>query len=122
MMKMQLTHYKPGIPPKSFYQQGVDYLQQEFDLEFEDALYLLKELKNHRDNLWVDAPSAVLDFYIEDDGSLWVEIYGLTNSLWAISEIDLSISEEILSIAYEGEAFGEQIPTTDRTWDAYSGI
>ena len=119
---MQLTHYKPGIPPKSFYQQGVDYLQQEFDLEFEDALYLLKELKNHRDNLWVDAPSAVLDFYIEDDGSLWVEIYGLTNSLWAISEIDLSIGEKILSIAYEGEAFGEQMPTTDRTWDAYSGI
>jgi hypothetical protein len=120
-MKVQVTHYRPGLPEKSFYQRGVDYLRHEFDLEFADTLGLLKELKDQQGRLEIDTPSAGLEFYIAPDNSLWVEIYG-ENGLWAISEIDLGIGEEILRIAYQGGDLGEQMPTTNRTWDAYSGI
>lgn len=121
MLKVQFSHFSPDVPAKNLYRQGVDYLSHEFELEFADALHLLKELKNHRSDLVINAPFAWLDFYIEEDNSLWVEIGG-HNGLWAVSEIDLGIGEEILRIAYQGGDFGEQIPTTNRTWDAYSGI
>lgn len=120
-MKVQFTHFSPNAPVKNLYERGAGYLLHEFDLPLEDALYLLKKLKNHRSNLWIDAPSAGLNFYIEENGSLWIEIYG-NNGLWAVSEIDLPIGEEILKIAYQGGEFGEQIPKTNRVWDAYSGI
>jgi hypothetical protein len=120
-MKVSYTHFSPNAPIRDLYQEGVDYLRHDFDFGFEDALYLLKELKNQRSSLWVDAPACSLNFYIESDGSLWVEIYG-NNGLWVVSEIDLATGIEILRIAFDGGEFGDQIPTTNRTWDAYSGI
>ena len=120
-MKVSFTHYSPHAPTRKLYQRGVDYLQHDFDLEYEDALHLLKELRNPRSSLWVDAPACSLDFHIAGDDSLWVEVYG-NNGLWAVSEIAPAVGAEILRIAFEGGEFGELIPTTDRTWDAYSGI
>ena len=120
-MKVSYTHFSPNAPVRNLYQEGADYLRHDFDFGFEDALYLLKELKNHRSSLWVDVPACGLNFYIESDGSLWVEIYG-NNGLWAVSEIDLVVGTEILRIAFDGGEFGEHIPTTSREWDAYSVI
>ena len=120
-MRVSFTHFSPLAPTRNLYQQGVDYLKHDFDLKYEDVLYLLKELRNHRSSLWIDAPACSLDFYIEGDGSLWVEIYG-NNGLWAVSEIAPAVGVEILRIAFDGGEFGEMIPTTERTWDAYSGI
>jgi hypothetical protein len=120
-MKVSYTHFSPNAPIRDLYQEGADYLSHDFDFGFDETLYLLKELENHRSRLWVNAPACSLDFYIESDGSLWVEIYG-DNGLWAVSEIDLVIGTQILRIACDGGEFGEYIPTTDRIWDAYSGI
>ena len=120
-VKVSYTHFSPSASLRDLYQEGADYLRHEFDFGFDEALYLLKELKNHRSSLWVDAPACSLNFYIESEGSLWVEIYG-NNGLWAVSEIDLAIGTEILRIAFDGGEFGEHIPTTNRVWDAYSGI
>ena len=120
-MKVSYTHFSPNAPIRDLYHEGADYLMHYFDFGFDDALYLLKELKNHRSSLWVDAPTYSLNFYIESDDSLWIEIDG-NNGLWAVSEIDLAIGTEILRIALDGGEFGEHIPTTNRTWDAYSGI
>ena len=120
-MKVSFTHFSPNAPTRELYREGADYLRHDFDLGFDEALYLLRELKNHRSSLRVDAPASSLDFYIESDGSLWVEIYG-DDGLWAVSEIDLEIGAEFLRIAFDGGEFGEHIPTTGRIWDAYSGI
>jgi hypothetical protein len=120
-MKLSYTHFSLNAPIRDLYQEGADYISHDFDFGFDDALVLLKELKNHRSSLSVDAPACSLNFYIEIDGSLWVEIYG-NNGLWAVSEINLAIGTEILRIAFDGGEFGEHVPTTSRTWDAYSVI
>jgi hypothetical protein len=122
-MKVSFTNFGLNVPEKNLYQQGIDYLQHDTDLEFDDVLFLLKNLKNHRSHVWIDTPSASLDFYIEFDNTLWVELYGNNNSVsWAVSEIDFNIGEEILKMAFAGCDFGNKIPNTGREWDAYSGI
>ncbi|MFN2511176.1 MAG: hypothetical protein ABR568_06995 [Pyrinomonadaceae bacterium] len=120
-MKVSFTHYSPDAPIRSRYQQGADFLVHDFDLGSEEAFYLLKELKNHRSSLRVDAAACSLNFYIEGDGSLRVEIYG-NNGLWADSEVDITVATEIFRIAFEGGEFGAIMPVTNREWDAYSGI
>ncbi len=120
-MKVNFTEFSPNIPNKKLYERGIDYLSHEFDLEVEDVLYLLKKLKNNRSHLWIETTSASLDFTIEEDNSLSVEIYDY-EEFWGVAEIDLEIGEEILRQACEGEKFGNLIPKTDREWGAYSGI
>ena len=85
-MKVSYSHFSPNAPIRDLYQEGADYLRHDFDFGFDETLYLLKELKNHRSSLWVDAPASSLNFYIENDGSLWVEIYG-NRGLWAVGLI-----------------------------------
>ena len=106
------------------YQKSIDYLLHEFDVGSKDAFYFLQELINssdRRDSLMVESSSCFLDFNVAPDGALWVEVYG-NNGLWAISEINLKIGEEILKIAQAGKDFGEIIPTTDKNWDAYTPL
>ena len=120
-MKISFTHFSAEAPIRTRYEQGVDFLVQDFDLEFDQALFLLKGLKNHRSRLSVEAPACNLNFYVESNGSLRVEIYG-NNGLWADSEVDIGGASEIFRMASEGAEFGASIPGTDRQWDAYSGI
>lgn len=122
-MKVTYTQFNPNTPQKNLYHQGVDYLQEDFDLDFDDTFYLLKKLKNHRSHIWIEAKTANLDFYIEFDDTLWVEIYGYENSvMWAISEINLEIGKEILKFAFEGKDFKDKIPSSKNHWDAYTTI
>ena len=121
MMKTSFTHFSPNAAARDHYTQGVDYLTHDFDLEFDSTLYLLRELRNHRSRLSVQASRNSVDFYIESDGSLRVEIYD-DNGLWADSEVEVGVAVEILRMAFAGEEFGKFIPTTNREWDAYSGI
>jgi len=120
-MKTSFTHFSPNAATRDHYKQGVDYLTHDFDLEFDDTLYLLRELRNHRSSLSVEASRNSLGFYVESDGSLRVEIYDL-NGLWADSEVEIGVAIEILRMAFAGQEFGKFIPTTNREWDAYSGI
>src|SRR5678810_1240639 len=73
-MKVSFTHFSPNAVVRVHYQRGVDYLEHNFDLEFNDTLYLLRELRNDRSSLSVTAPTCHLNFYVESDGSLRVEI------------------------------------------------
>jgi|GEM_PF-4393042 len=114
-MKVCYKHVSRGAP------DNVPSLYQDFDLGFDETLYLLKELKNDRSSLDIRAPNSSLGFSITDiDGKdlLSVEIDQF-DGLWAVAEIDLEIGTEILRIAFAGEQFGIHIPTTDREWDAY---
>jgi hypothetical protein len=116
-MKVSFKDFSATVPEKDSYERGVDYLCHEFDLKFEDALYLLKHLRNNRSSLLFYAPSAVVDFYIYG-GELNVQIDG--DRFWHASNLELEAAEEILKATFEGrEDFGEQMPGTNREWDVY---
>jgi hypothetical protein len=36
--------------------------------------------------------------------------------------VEVGVAIEILRMAFAGQEFGKFIPTTNREWDAYSGI
>ena len=94
-------------------------------MEFEDAQYLFNELlssSNSKNRLWVESTSCGLDFYLDEESNLRVEICFSRNELWAISEIYLTVGKEMLKIAYEEKDFEEIMPTTDRNWDTYSSL
>lgn len=116
-MNISFKDFGANVPDKDRYERGVDYLCHEFDLEFEDAFYLVKHLKNNRSSVTLYAPSAVVDYYIFDD-ALNVQIDG--DGFWHASNLDLDTAKGILRVAFEGcEHFGEQIPGTTRAWDVY---
>ncbi|HEY0761935.1 MAG TPA: hypothetical protein VGD61_06140 [Pyrinomonadaceae bacterium] len=119
-MKVLYTHYSAGAPIRERYQPGVDYLCHEFDLGFEDTLYLLKELKNYRSSLLIQVGYSHMRFDVESDNTLSVELDSYSNGLWAVAQITVDVAVETLRIAVDGDEFGEHIPTTDREWDAYT--
>lgn len=124
-MKVSYTIFSQNTPVRNLYQQSIDYIRHDFDLKLDDAFFLLKELAKStdcRNSLWVETSSSALDFHLAEDNTLWVEVYGDNNGLWAISEIDLTIGEEILKIAFEGKDFGEVMPTTNKNWNAYTPL
>ena len=120
-MKVSFTHFSPNAVVRVHYQRGVDYLEHNFDLEFNDTLYLLRELRNDRSSLSVTAPKCHLNFYVESDGSLRVEIDGV-NGLWADPGVEVEVAVKILRMAFADQEFGKFIPTTNREWDAYSVV
>ena len=118
-MKVTFHDFGASVPLKPRYERGIDFLTDEFDLEFKDALYLVSNLKNNRSSLFILAPSTMVDFYISD-GELNVQIEDCGPGIWCASNLDLATAEAILKAAFEGlEDFGSQIPGTDRTWDVY---
>src|ERR1044072_407491 len=119
-MKVCYTHFSPGAVVRERYQRGVDYLDHEFDLGFDDTLYLLQELKGDRNSLWVGSSECSLYFTFDtSEGTLWVDLDAM-NGLWASSDVTLEAATEILRIVFEGGEFGDLVPTTDREWAAYS--
>jgi hypothetical protein len=119
-MMVIYRHFSPGAVVRDRYQEGVDYLDHEFDLGFDDTLYLLKELKNHRSTLYIYAPECSLHFHIDSKKTLWVDMDCNNNGLWAASEITMDAAVEILRIAFDDGEFGELIPTTNQEWGAYA--
>ena len=116
-MNVSLKDFGANVPDKDRYERGIDYLWHEFDLEFEDAFYLVKQLKNNRSSVMVCTPSAIVDFYIFND-ELNVQIDA--DGFWHGSNLDLDTAKEILRVAFKGcEHFGEYIPGTNRNWDVY---
>ena len=116
-MNVSFKDFGANVPDKDRYERGVDYLWHEFDLEFEDAFYLVRQLKNNRSSVMICTPSAVVDFYIFND-ELNVQIDA--DGFWHASNLGLDTAKEILKVAFEGcEHFGEYIPGTNLNWDVY---
>ena len=116
-MKVSFKEFSSNVPDKDRYELGIDYLHHDFDLELEEAFYLVSQLKHNRSSVAIYTPSAVVDFFIDRDG-LHVQIDG--NSTWASSDFDAA--REILRAAYEGcEDFGTTIPGTTIEWGSYFG-
>ena len=119
-MKVCYTHFSPNAVIRERCREGVDYLNHNFDLGFDDTVYLLKELKkNERCTLSIQTAKSSLYFFIDSEKNLWVDLDDIS-SLWAQSEVSLEAATEIIRIAFEGGDFDELIPTTDKEWDAYS--
>ena len=119
-MKVTFDHFSPNAIERERYKEGVDYLSHKFDLEFDDTSYLLKELKNHRSSLSLDAPRCFVTFSIDRDGALSVDL-DTDTGLWAAGEVGMQAAIEIVRRAFAGEEFGWNIPTTDEEWGGYSG-
>ena len=119
-MKVYFEHFSPNAVERERYQEGVDYLKHKFDLEFDDTLYLLKELKNNRSTLSLDAPHCYVQFFVDQEGSLSVDV-DTDTGLWGFADVTMEAAIEIVRRAFAGEEFGWNIPTTDQEWDAYSG-
>ena len=117
-MKVCYTHFSPNAVIRERYQEGVDYLNHDFDLGFDATLCLLKELKNERCRLSMETPKSSLCFFIDSENNLWVDLDDL-NGLWAQSEVSLEAATEIIRMVFDGTEFGELVPTTDKVWDAY---
>ena len=118
-MKVSFKDFGPKVPDKDRYERGIDYLHHDFDLELDDAFYLISQLKHNRSSVAIYTTSAVVDFFIDRDG-LNVQIDG--DSTWVASDLDLDVAKEILNATYEGcEDFGTKIPGTTIEWDAYFG-
>lgn len=88
----------------------------------EDALYILKRLESPKSSLYVETEKYFLDFHIDEEKLLCVEIDEINNNFWVYSDIDLTKAEAILTIVSKGEDFNKFIPATDRIWGAYSGL
>ena len=118
-MKVSFKDFGPHVPDKDRYERGIDYLHHDFDLELDDAFYLVSQLKHNRSSVAIYTTSTVVDFLIDRDG-LNVQIDG--NSTWVASDLDLDVAKEILKATYAGcEDFGTTIPGTTIEWDAYFG-
>ena len=118
-MKVSFKDFGPHVPDKDRYERGIDYLHHDFDLELDDAFYLVSQLKHNRSSVAIYTTSTVLDFSIDRDG-LNLQIDG--DSTWVASDLDLDVAKEILKACYEGcEDFGTTIPGTTIEWDAYFG-
>ena len=119
-MKVHYTHFSENAVVRERYREGVDYLNHDFDLGFDDTLYLLNELKkNERCTLWMQNEKTSLYFFIGHEKKLWVDLDDVS-SLWAQSEVSLEAATEIIRILFDSGEFSELIPTTDKEWDAYS--
>jgi hypothetical protein len=118
-MKVSFKDFGPHVPDKDRYECGIDYLHHDFDLELDDAFYLVSHLKHNHSSVAIYAGPTVLDFSIDRDG-LNVQIEG--DSTWVASDLALDVAKEILKAAYDGcEDFGTTIPGTTIEWDAYFG-
>ncbi|HEY0770466.1 MAG TPA: hypothetical protein VGD31_09020 [Sphingobacteriaceae bacterium] len=116
-MKVTFSDFNPNTPIKERYEYIVDYISHDFDLEFEEAFYLIKQLKHNRSSVIIYG-HAVADFLIYDD-ALDVQIDGA--GLWYAQNIDFETAEEILKATYEGlEYFGQYLPGTSREWDTWT--
>ena len=116
-MNVGFQDFRPDVPDKDFYERGVDYLWQDFDLDLADTFNLLKQLKTNRSSLVVYAPSVIVDFYIFDN-MLCVQIDG--DGFWHESDLDLETAKEILRVAFDGcDDFGSQVPGTNRHWEGH---
>jgi hypothetical protein len=97
-MKVRFSNFNPNTPIKKRYEYIVDYISHDFDLEFEDAFYLIKQLKHNRSSVIIFG-QAVADFLIYDN-ALDVQID--TDRFWYAQNIDLHSAEEILKATYQG--------------------
>lgn len=116
-MRISFTDFSPNIPPKDRYEYIIDYICHDFDLDIEDAFYLIKNLKHNQSSVVIYA-NSIVDFHIFDE-KLHVQIDG--DGFWFAENLDLEIAKEILRITYEGYLyFGKFISDTGREWDAYT--
>lgn len=116
-MQVKFTDFNPNTLIKKHYEYIADYICHDFDLEFEDSLYLIRQLKHNRSSIVIYA-QAIVDFHIFDY-VLNVQIDG--NGFWAAENISLEIASEILRNTFDGcEYFGQYVLTTTKEWEAYT--
>jgi hypothetical protein len=116
-MEITFIDFNPNTPIKNKYDYITDYISHDFDLEFEDAFFLIKQLKQNRSSIVVYG-KAITEFHIYDN-LLHVQIEG--SGFWFAENIDLKTARIILKLTFEGcDYFGQYLPHTNKEWEAYT--
>ena len=95
-------------------------MDYEVDLDFIEAVSLLRRLRSSRISIHLGAQNYAIDFLIGPDDPIHVEIMSFVDDFWANSEISDSDAESILEMAYRDDRFIGVIPGSKTEWDAWS--
>ncbi len=120
-MRLTLHSFKPNVPKDKICQLGVEYQVFEYNVGTDEAATFFDKLIEPRDSFYLEGSASYsLDFWKEEDQSIWVEITEI--KFWAYSEVSLSSAKEIIAMLNREENFGNNVPMADQEWDAYSFI
>ena len=96
--------------------------EYEVDLDNDGAVSLLRRLRSSGSYLHFAAQDYRIDFRLDPDGPIEVEIMSIVDEFWATSQVSDSQAESIIGVAYGGERFSSVIPGTEEEWDAWSNL
>jgi hypothetical protein len=96
--------------------------EYEVDLDYEGALSLMRRLRSSGSHVHFVAPDYRIDFRLDPDEPIEVEIMSMVDEFWATSQVSDSQAESIIGVAYGGERFSSVIPGTEDEWDAWSNL
>ena len=96
--------------------------EYEVDLDYEGALSLLRRLHSSGSSIHFAPQNYRIDFRLDPDEPIEVEIMSIVDEFWAMSEVSDSQAESIIGVAYRGERFSSVIPGTEQEWDAWSNL
>lgn len=96
--------------------------EYEVDLDHDGAVSLLRRLRSSGSYIHFAAPDYRIDFRLDPDELIEVEIMSVVDEFWATSLVSDSQAESIIGVAYRGERFSSVIPGTDQEWDAWSNL
>ncbi|HXD32981.1 MAG TPA: hypothetical protein VN643_17790 [Pyrinomonadaceae bacterium] len=89
------------------------------EVSVSEALSFLNRLVSQDTMLYLETPQCTVDIW-KFEGAFWVEIYRA--DFWATSEVSELEARAIIEIAERDSCFGNNIPTSNREWDAYALI
>jgi hypothetical protein len=115
-----LVHNREGQSPSGPSSEAKRETDYEVDLDYIEAVSLLRRLRSSRTSIHLGAPDYEIHFCLDPDDPIQVEIMSFVDDFWAMSEISDSDAESILEMAYRGERFTGVIPGSETEWGAWS--
>ncbi|HYM01121.1 MAG TPA: hypothetical protein VEZ90_19335 [Blastocatellia bacterium] len=117
-MKLTLHRFRSNVPREKICQPGVEYDELvHTHVGPIQALAFLDKLTFPRDSFYLEVSDYLVEFW-KHERSIWVEISG--SDFWATSEVSLGDVKAIIDSLGRGERFSNEIPTTNREWDAHT--
>ena len=102
--------------------QGENYQDSDYELDGEGVIQLLESLGASRNRLFIKGKYSNLEFEVDPERPVTVEIYDIRDGFWAISEVSPVSARRIIMMADNGEQFGNLIPETTQEWGAYGPV
>src|SRR4029079_11377180 len=117
-MKLTLHSFRSDVPREKVCQPGLEYEVINSEVEADQVLTFFEKLIFPRDSFYLAGATDYLVDFWKHEQSIWVEITG--TDFWATSEVSLKEATAIINSLQQNEQCGDQIPMTNREWDAYT--